>query len=183
MRALLVNLALIAGCSYGDPDCADGYTRDAKGLCQAGSSDDSGDPELDSGEIPDPGASHFDGPIDINVLAETDALVLEDVCSGTVSLSVEDGLIDGTLSCVFQGTVGGIIGTDPFTGTLTGDVADDGSAAGPLDMDLGAFGALAASWSGTAGEEGVDGGFGEDTIFVIGALEVPVNYTGTFAAR
>lgn len=182
MRRILVTPALLLGCTYADPDCADGYTRDDKGACGAGTVD-SGEASVDTGEAENTGAARFDGPIDIGVLAEMDALVLEDVCSGTVSLTVEDGAIEGTLSCIFDGAVGGIIGTDPFVGTLGGEVAEDGSAAGPLDMDLGAFGDLVANWSGTASDEGVDGGFGEETLFVIGALEVPVTYTGTFSAR
>ena len=50
-------------------------------------------------------------------------------------------------------------------------------------MDLAAFGALAATWSGTVNESGVDGTFGEETLFEIGALQVPVTYDGSFSAR
>jgi hypothetical protein len=125
----------------------------------------------------------YSGPIEIDILAETDALVIEDVCVGTVQIAIDEDAIDGTLSCVFGGTVGGIIGSDPFSGTLSGAVAEDGTASGPLDMDLAAFGALAASWTGNATREGLDGSFGEETIFVVGALEIPVVYTGTFSAR
>ena len=116
-------------------------------------------------------------------VSETAALVLEDVCAGTVELTVEGTAVVGTLSCVFGGTVGGIIGNDPFVGTISGEVADDTTASGPLDMDLAAFGALAATWTGTVTAEGVDGSFGEETIFEVGALEVPVTYDGSFSAR
>jgi len=182
MREILAVCTLMVGCAYPDPDCEDGYSRDAKGECQGGTAD-SGLDVTDTGDTGEGGPASLSGPIDIEVLAETGGLVLEDVCTGTVDLSVDGAVVDGTLSCVFQGTLAGIIGEDPFTGTLSGDIAGDESASGPLDMELGAFGALAATWTGTAASDGVDGAFGEETIFVVGALEVPVIYTGSFSAR
>jgi hypothetical protein len=125
----------------------------------------------------------YSGPIEIGILAQTDALVLEDTCEGTVQVTVDGLSVQGSLSCVFGGTVGGIIGSEPFVGTLSGVAEESGAASGPLDMDLAAFGALAATWSGTVTAEGVDGTFGEETIFEIGALQVPVTYDGSFAAR
>jgi hypothetical protein len=179
MRAIVVLPLLLTGC-YPLPDCASGYTRNDAGKCKGGTAL-SGDTGLsDTGGFTQ---ADFSGPISISILAETDALVLEDVCEGQVDITFDGAVIDGTLSCVFGGTVGGIIGSDPFEGTLTGDVSEDGVATGPLDMDLAAFGALAATWSGTATPEGVQGTFGEETLFVIGALEVPVTYDGTFTAR
>ena len=182
MRGFLAACVLTVGCTYPEPDCADGYDRDAKGVCQGGSAD-TGVETVDTGDTAQEGPASLTGPIDIGILAETGGLVLEDVCTGTVGLSVEGEVVDGTLSCVFQGTVAGIIGEDPFTGTVSGQIAEDGTASGPLDMELGAFGALAATWLGTASTEAVDATFGADTIIVVGALEVPVTYEGSFSAR
>lgn len=178
MRAFISMSMLLVGC-YPPPDCAQGYTRSAAGDCK-GAAAGSETGLVDSG---DPVSRDYSGPIEIDILAETEALVIEDVCVGTVQIAIDAGVVDGSLSCVFGGTVGGIIGSEPFSGTLSGAVAEDGSAAGPLDMDLAAFGALAAGWTGSANSEGLDGSFGEETIFVIGALEIPVTYTGTFSAR
>jgi hypothetical protein len=178
MRALFSVSLLLAGC-YPPPDCAQGYARNDAGHCKgAALASETG--SVDSGE---PTGRDYSGPIEIDILAETESLVIEDVCVGTVQIAIDAGAIDGTLRCVFGGTVGGIIGSDPFSGTLSGAVAEHGTAAGPLDMDLAAFGALAASWTGNTTSEGLDGSFGEETIFVIGALEIPVIYTGTFSAR
>jgi len=178
MRVVLSLPLLLLGC-YPPPDCADGYARNDAGKCKGGAED------VDTAvtDSAAPTSADFSGAIEIEIIAETGGLVLEDLCAGTVDITVEASAVDGTLSCVFSGTVGGIIGTDPFLGTLSGEVAEDGTVAGPLDMELGAFGALAATWGGTATDEGVDGSFGEETIFVVGALEVPVNYTGSFSAR
>lgn len=178
MRTVCCLLPLVFGC-YPPPECAEGAPRNDAGECTViAASDDTA--VQDTGELV---TSDFSGPIEIGILAETSALVLEDVCEGSVELTVEGTAVDGTLSCVFGGTVGGIIGSDPFVGTISGEVAEDGSASGPLDMDLAAFGALAATWSGTVNAQGVDGTFGEETIFVVGALEVPVTYDGSFSAR
>jgi hypothetical protein len=178
MRAVCCLFPLVFGC-YPPPDCAEGAPRNDAGKCTVTTGgDDTG--LQDTGEVV---TADFSGPIQIGILAETSALVIEDVCEGTVQLTVEGTAVDGTLSCVFGGTVGGIIGSDPFVGTISGEVAQDGSASGPLDMDLAAFGALAATWSGTVNAQGIDGTFGEETIFVVGALEVPVIYDGSFSAR
>ena len=186
MRVLIVILPLTGACTYAEPDCADGYVRNDAGVCKTDglSASDSGDLSGDTAAPVIPGAQSYDGPIEIGVLADIDGLgPLEDVCEGTVSITVDGADIDGTLSCIFQGTVGGIIGSDPFTGTIVGTADAQGQAEGPLDMELGAFGALAATWSGEVSSSGVDGAFGEDTLISFGALEVPVTYTGTFTAR
>ena len=134
MRTVCCLLPLVFGC-YPPPECAEGAPRNDAGECTViAASDDTA--VQDTGELV---TSDFSGPIEIGILAETSALVLEDVCEGSVELTVEGTAVDGTLSCVFGGTVGGIIGSDPFVGTISGEVAEDGSASGPLDMDLAAF--------------------------------------------
>ena len=178
MRIICVLFAFSMGC-YPPPECAQDAPRNDAGECTVSDrSSDTGLTDTGSAMIGD-----YSGPIEIGILAETDALVLEDTCEGTVQITVEGRSVEGTLSCVFGGTVGGIIGSEPFVGTLSGDVDEAGAASGPLDMDLAAFGALAATWSGTVNESGVDGTFGEETLFEIGALQVPVTYDGSFSAR
>lgn len=178
MRFTMLVGLLCGGC-YPPPDCAEGYLRNKAGDCQADTQDDSGTGSSDTAR---PYWAELSGPIQIGVYAQTDALVIEDVCEGSVALTQEAEALSGTLSCVFSGTLASIIGSEPFIGILSGTVAEDQSIAGPLQMELGAFGTLDASWEGNRTGQGVDGTFGEEADFVIGALEIPVTYTGSFSA-
>ena len=179
MKLVWFATLFLIGCPYPAPDCASGYSRNEAGQCR--STPDSGDLDTDTGSQTDPTA--LSGPIDIAVLAETSGLTIEDTCDGSVSISIDGETLEGTATCAFVGTVADLIGTDPFSGTISGQSDAGGSAAGTLHMDLGAFGVLDAEWSGSADDSRVTGTFGADTIFVIGGtLEVPVTYTGEFDA-
>jgi len=189
VRGSLVSMSwlLAMGCSYPQPDCADGYDRTESGKCvsPATSSSDSGAVLDGDTAVPD-SADTLTGPIEIYVLAETGGIEIEDSCVGTVLFDVADtpvsGAVSGTLSCTFSGTVAGFIGTDPFTGTIDGDVANDGTVSGPFFMDIGAFGVLDTSWTGILEQQKLTGELGDQMIFEVGALEVPVDYTGIFSA-
>jgi hypothetical protein len=183
---LTMPAAFCLGC-YPAPDCADGYDREGSGKCVAtdGAGGDTGsNPGPDDGEdtaAPD-GPAEMTGPMSIQVSAETGGIVIEDNCVGTVTLSAADGVLTGTLSCTFGGTVASFIGTDPFAGTIDGEESEDGAVSGPFWMDLDTFGVLDTEWSGTLVDDRVDGALGDQMLFVLGDLEIPVDYAGTFSA-
>ena len=168
-------LAILSACAYSAPPCESGYERDAAGTCQALP----GDTGTDSTSATATG--DLTGALSIAVLAKTGGIELTDECVGSVGLTVDDVTIDGTLSCAFTETIAGVVGDEPFSGTVQGTVDTD-TASGDLYMDLGDYGALEATWTGAVSDEGIEGSFADETIFSVKTLEVPVSYSGSFVA-
>ena len=125
----------------------------------------------------------YEGPISISIEADAGNLPIEDVCEGTVAFELADQDLDGLVRCAFTGTVAGLIGTEPFEGSMDGVAEEDGSTSGQIVLDLGAFGVLDQSWSGVLSAEQIEGGFTGTMNFVVGALEVPVQFEGVFSAE
>ncbi len=188
-------LALFLACTYPAPDCASGYTRDGAGSCTPGPVDTA---TADTGAATaTTQTGDLTGPLEISVIADIGSK-LKDACVGTVGLTLAsadtgttgDQPIDGTLSCAFEATIATVVGTDPFSGTITGSAGADGTAAGAFSMDLGDYGGLDADWSGTWDGATLSAAFQGETIFEVptgtttGAkpLQVPVTYSGTFEA-
>ena len=162
-------------CSFPLPDCADGYERNDADTCVAL-------PEI----VADTGLSElqgaYEGPISISINADAGNLPIEDVCEGTVAFDVSARRLDGLVRCAFTGTVAGIIGTDPFEGSMDGAAEEGGRTSGQIVLDLGAFGVLDEPWTGTVSADQIEGSFVGTMNFVVGALEVPVQFEGTFSA-
>ena len=181
MRTSCLLLAL-TGCPYPDPDCAGQYERNDAGTCVA--VEQSGG--IDSGDSGTPmPTGTYSGPIHISIVANTGDLVIEDSCSGQVGFELEDGVLsDGEVNCAFPdgGTVAVIIGADPFVGTLAGQVGADDTISGDFFLNLGAFGELDTVWTGSLSDSSVTGELGGQFVYVLGALEVPVDYVGDFTA-
>ena len=162
-------------CAFPLPDCAEGYERNGADVCVA-----LPEANADTGLAALEGA--YEGPISISIDADAGNLPIEDVCEGTVAFDVSDGTLDGLVRCAFTGTVAGIIGTDPFEGSMDGTAEQDGDAAGQIVLDLGAFGVLDEPWSGTVGPDQIEGSLTGTMNFVVGSLEVPVQFEGIFSA-
>ena len=122
MSALLL---WFLACSFPLPDCADGYERNDADSCVA-LTDVSNDTGLTALE----GA--YEGAIRISIDADAGDLPIQDVCEGTVAFDLSDGELDGLVRCAFTGTVAGIIGTDPFEGSMDGTADEDGSTSGQI---------------------------------------------------
>ena len=169
-------LGSLAGCAFAPPDCADGYQRDDAGTCQ------SVPQGQDTGSGPLTGT--LTGSIAIEVTAVLDLIdPISDVCSGSVGLERSGDEVSGTVSCRFEGQVDGLLGGETFEGTLSGDLSEDGTAAGPLVLELGIFGVLDAARTGSVDGEGLAGDFsGELLVDVQGVIEANVLYSGTFEA-
>lgn len=163
-------------CSFPLPDCAFGYERNDADTCVAlpVAVEDTGLAELEGA---------YEGAIRISIDADAGGLPIEDVCEGTVAFDLADGVLDGLVRCAFTDTVAGFIGTDPFEGSMDGTADEDGSAAGQIELGLGAFGVLNESWTGTVSAEQIEGSFTGTMNFVVGALEVPVQFEGSFSAE
>ena len=166
-----------SGCAFAPPDCADGYQRDDAGVCQVLPA------EGDTGS--DPLSGSLTGEIAIDVSAVIDLIdPITDVCSGSVGLDRAGSELSGTVTCRFEGQVDGLLGGETFEGTISGDIADDGTATGPLVLELGIFGVLDASWVGTIDEARLAGDFSGDLLVdVQGVIEANVEYAGSFEAR
>ena len=162
-------------CAFPLPDCADGYERNDADACVA-----SPEANVDTGLAALEGA--YEGPISISIDADAGNLPIEDVCEGTVAFDVAAGRLDGLVRCAFTGTVAGIIGTDPFEGSMDGTADQDGGATGQIVLDLGAFGVLDEPWAGTVSAEQIEGSLTGTMNFVVGTLEVPVLFDGIFSA-
>ncbi|MGB0637695.1 MAG: hypothetical protein ACPGTU_00080 [Myxococcota bacterium] len=175
-------LLVVMGCAYPDPDCADQYERNDKGTCivvEQSASSDTNDPGLDTP------SGTYSGPIEISIVANADGIVIEDSCAGVVAFELEgDQIFDGSVTCAFAdgGTVAVIIGSDPFVGTIAGSVGDGDTAGGDFYLDLGSFGELDTTWSGDLKDNEVSGDLGGQFNYVLGALEVPVDYVGSFTS-
>jgi len=165
----------LLACAFPQPDCADGYRRNDAGTCVV-----LPDLEPDTGLASLEGA--YQGDIAISVNADAGDLPIEDVCAGTVAFDLANGSLDGLVRCVFSGTVAGVIGTDPFEGTMDGAAEPDGSTNGRILLDLDTFGVLDESWTGTVSAEQIEGSFVGEMSFVVGSLEVPVQFEGAFSA-
>ena len=166
----------LVGCAFSPPDCADGYRRDDAGTCQVmPESQDTGLESL---------SGSFTGPISIDVTAVI-ALIdpISDVCSGSVGLDRSGDQLSGTVTCRFEGQVDGLLGGETFEGTISGELAGDGTAAGPFVLELGIFGVLDTEWSGTMGNDQLIGDFSGDLLVdVQGVIEADVAYSGSFEA-
>ena len=91
--------------------------------------------------------------------------------------------LSGIVTCRFEGQVDGLLGGETFEGTIDGVIADDGTASGPLILELGIFGVLDASWSGTISAAELSGDFsGQLLVDVQGVIEADVAYDGSFTA-
>ncbi len=181
MRAICL-LFVAMGCAYPPPDCASQYERNDAGLCvyvEPEASLDTNDPGIDTP------SGTYSGPISISIVANADGLVIEDSCAGVVAFELEDAQIfDGSVTCAFPegGTVAMIIGVDPFVGTIAGAVDESAVAGGDFYLDLGSFGELDTVWSGSTTDNEVSGDLSGQFIYALGALEVPVDYVGSFTA-
>jgi hypothetical protein len=171
--------ALGLGCAFTAPDCTSGFVRDEAGKClpiSANSGDsDTGGPVGPAGE--------FTGAISIEVLAETGGLEIADSCDGPIAFDLKVGMIEGIVECRFQGSVDGLVGGQTFVGTIDGLVDDEGLADGQMVLDLDIFGVLDEAWSGTASTERVEGSMSGEMSIEVGALVVPVDFSGTFEAK
>ena len=169
-------LTSLAGCAFAPPDCADGYRRDEGGTCQLLPS------HTDTGI--DPLTGTLTGPISIDVTAELELIdPIRDTCSGSVGLDRAGDDLSGTVTCRFEGQVDGLLGGETFEGTIDGVIAEDGTASGPLVLELGIFGVLDASWSGTMSAAELSGDFsGQLLVDVQGVIEANVAYDGSFTA-
>ena len=166
---------LLTACAFPPPDCADGYDRNGQDRCVP-----LPDPASDTGLASLAGA--YQGEISIVVDADAGELQIQDICAGTVAFDVADGLLDGLVRCSFEETVAALIGTDPFEGAMTGNIAADGSTEGNIFLDLATFGVLDESWTGTVNPAEIQGGFVGAMTFSVGALDVPVQFDGSFVA-
>lgn|GEM_PF-2802847 len=166
----------LGGCAFAPPDCADGFRRDDAGTCQViPEGQDTGIDSLDG---------TFTGPISIDVTAVIDLIdPISDICSGSVGLDRSGDELSGTVTCRFEGQVDGLLGGETFEGTLSGDLAGDGSVSGPFVLELGIFGVLDTQWSGSMGDDGLTGDFSGDLVVdVQGVIEADVAYSGEFEA-
>ncbi len=170
-------LLLFVACAFPEPACADGYSRSEAGECTP-----QPDASIDTGLSALSGA--YQGDIVIDVEANVEALgLIEDVCTGAVAFDLQDADLDGSVQCVFSGTVGSLIGSDPFEGTLMGTVQESGASTGQILLELGTFGVLDEGWAGTTSPEQISGEFAGEMTFTVGALEVPVVFGGAFTAE
>ena len=163
-------------CSFPLPDCAEGHERNDSDACVV-LPEDGTDTGFESLE----GA--YQGDISISINADAGDLPIEDVCDGTVAFDLASGVLDGLVRCAFTGTVAGIIGTDPFEGSMDGTAEASGSTSGQIVLDLGTFGILDEPWSGSVSAAQIEGSFTGTMSFVVGALEVPVQFEGAFSAE
>lgn len=170
--------ALGLSCAFTAPDCASGFARDEAGECLPIPANSGGE---DTGGSAGP-SGEFTGAISIEVLAETGGLEIADSCDGPVAFDLSDGTLDGIVECRFQGSVDGLVGGQTFVGTIDGLVDDEGAAGGQMVLDLDIFGVLDEAWSGTASTERVEGSMLGEMSIEVGALVVPVDFSGTFEA-
>jgi len=166
----------LGGCAFEDPECAEGYRRDAGGTCQLQPVDeDTGLDQL---------TGTYTGPISIDVTADVGLpAAISDVCVGSVGLDREGDALNGSVTCRFEGEVDSLLGGETFEGTMAGSLQEDGSASGPFNLKLGIFGELDTLWTGSMQDDRLAGSLsGELLVDIQGAIEADVAYSGTFEA-
>jgi hypothetical protein len=144
----------------------------------------------------------YDGAFHISIVADPlgTGFPLEETCTGTVRFTIDDEADPQVIadaecylpddSDVVTALLDGFAG--PFAGSTEGALTGDGGAGGEVSVDIGEpVGVLAASWTGTFGEDlegtatfgGEYEGIVEGLVIEFGGAELPpfdIEYEGGF---
>lgn len=115
----------------------------------------------------------------INVSGEAYGQSFSDQCTGTVSLTVKDGVISGTSTCEFQAELADFIKGEQLSdvsGTIT-----DSDASGLLSLQL-SDQDISFKWSGTTDGTAIYGAYEGSSPLEAGGFSVELTYTGGFHA-